>query len=391
LPEKSDASGLLAGDVATWESADLPGLGAPDAPTGTLPGEPAAGVYSPPGFTVPPIAPIIGIAPVVGPHRSEPDKEERSNASQLLESESAFGAPVGATEPGLPAGTAQAVDGSLPPLPPPPPTQLVDHDGHHRDGANVIPPIFPWARGSGTIAERDQPERPRSAEYLEESSPWVPGGPAGSPEETPGEAPDENGESMPNTLDDRVPVVRSDGSDDDFDSWNNETLPWGGDEGTVDDDDVDDDPPGLPRGGPNDGADEDPAAWGSLGWQDERIDDTAGPDADVPVSPAYTAWRPSRIDPEAEAAARIRERPLNCGGPDLSEEELAQVLAEREAADRERRARHQRLLGRPVEGDEEEEEEDDDQKKSDERQALKLLRQDGGAWGGNVADSGVIG
>jgi hypothetical protein len=269
----------------------------------------------------------------------------------------------------------------------------VDHDEHHRDGPNVIPVIFPWAHGSGTIEERDQPERSRSGEYLEEDSPWGPDGPVGRDEENPGEAPDQNGESMPDKLDDRVPVVRGDGSDDDFDSWDNETLPWGGDEGTVDDDDDDDDddPPGPPHGGPNDGVDEDPAAWGSLRWQDERIEDTAGPDADVPVSPAYTAWRPSRIDPEAQAAARFQERPLRSGGPELSEEELAELWAEREAADRERRARFERLLGRRVEGDEEDEEDDEDQKESDERQALKLLRQDGGAWGGHAADSGVIG
>jgi hypothetical protein len=260
-------------------------------------------------------------------------------------------------------------------------------DEHRREVPGIVPPLFAWGQPNSRIEERDKPQRSQAGEALEEDSPWVPDAPV-----TP-ELHDEiqNGDEMTDGFDDRVPVVRPNEAEDDFASWDSEMLPWGG--GGEDPDEDPDEDPGDDDPGDDHPVNEapesvdDPAEWGTLGWEGEQVEDSAGPDADVPVSPAYAAWRPNKVDAKAHAEAKARDRPLMSGGVNLSEEEVAQLWAEREAEDRERREARRRALGLLTP----EEEEAEEAEKKDQRQAVNLLHQEDGAWGGNAADTGVIG
>jgi hypothetical protein len=310
---------------------------------------------------------------MVAPPATQRERPPESESAQLIEPEQHFGEASEPIQEIEPLANVEA------PAVPPPPVQSAMPDDHRPEVPGLVPPIFGFGRSNGRIEERDKPRRSKAGEALEEDSPWVPAAPV-APDHH-----DRNGEEMTDGFDDRVPVVRP--SDDDFDSWDSEMLPWGGG----------DDPGGEVGEGEEAGevddapvqqeSVDDPAEWGTLGWEGEQVQDTAGPDADVPVSPAYAAWRPSRVDAEAHAAARAQERPIMSGGPDLTEEEIAQLWAEREAEDRERELARRRALGLLTQ----EEQEAEEAEKKDERQAVNLLHQDDGAWGGNAADTGVIG
>jgi hypothetical protein len=314
-PERSDASGLVQADDGQWFDANPAN-------------EPAAPDGAPPVLAL--------------PRADQPDQPRRSDASQLIEPENSLGEP------------------------PPPP---VAGEDHRREVPDIVPPFLPFGFPGGRPGERDRPQRSKAGEALEEDSPWIPED-AVAPEGV--EPPTDHGDEMPDDdegFDDRVPVVRTEDSDDDFASWDSEMLPWGG-------------------GGDSDAepSDDAPEAWGSLEWQDEAPE----PDADVPVSPGYAAWRPSRVTAESRAAALAADRPLMSGGPELSEEELQKLWDERDEETRQRELERRRAAGELIDEDEDDDEADEDESKDD-RQAVNLLHQDDQAWGGNAADSGVIG
>jgi hypothetical protein len=275
-------------------------------------------------------------APVDGPNAptgappmlpaGEREQPEKSQAAELIEPEQLFAAPPPVEEAPPPVEEA------------PPPVE-----------PGIEPPLLlPFAFPVGRPEERDKPQRSKAGEALEEDSPWM-------PEET----------VVPED-DDRVPVVRMTGADDDFASWDSEMLPWGGGETAEE-----------PA--------ESTAEWGSLQWQGEQADPE--PEADIePIEPGYAAWRPSKVTAEARIA---EDRPLMSGGPDLTSEELEKLWAERDEETRQRELERRRAAGEVVDEDEPDEAEDDDDK--DARQAVHLLHQDDRAWGGNAADTGVIG
>jgi hypothetical protein len=109
-------------------------------------------------------------------------------------------------------------------------------------------------------------------------------------------------------------------------------------------------------------------------------------------------WRRS---PAAQPRAEAERRP-RCGGPEWTAAEREEYLrqwaldraAEREQAERERaeeaeREARQRRGSRPA--DEDEDDERAVERFRNDRYAVGLLRQDGDAWGGGDAGSGVLG
>jgi len=211
----------------------------------------------------------------------------------------------------------------------------------------IEPPLLLLPFPVGRPEERDKPQRSKAGEALEEDGPWMPEAPV-APED-----------------DDRVPVVRMTDAEDDFASWDSEMLPWGGGAATEE---------------PAESA----ADWGNLQWQGEQPEPEADPE---PIEPSYAAWRPSKVTTEARIA---EDQPLMSGGPDLTPEELEKLWAERDEQTRQQEIERRRAAGELVDEDEPEEADDEDKEK-DARQAVHLLHQDDRAWGGNAADTGVIG
>lgn len=118
---------------------------------------------------------------------------------------------------------------------------------------------------------------------------------------------------------------------------------------------------------------------------------------DVPEPTGLPKWRRSR--PVAQADP---ERVPHCGGPHLTnaqrEEYLRQFAAEsaarrereqRERAEEAAREAKQRRGSRP--DDEDEDEYQAAERFRNDRYAVRLLRQDGDAWGGDDAGAGVLG
>ena len=139
-------------------------------------------------------------------------------------------------------------------------------------------------------------------------------------------------------------------AEDDFESWDSEMLPWlSGDDPEPDDKSSWGDPPPPP------------------------------PTADVPDEPAPV----NRARPHGESidALLLKEMPIRSGGPDLTPEQLQEVMAQREEAARRRRVE----LG--LEDDE------DDDEEAPERRAADLLDRDDTQWSrsGGESTDGVIG
>lgn len=125
--------------------------------------------------------------------------------------------------------------------------------------------------------------------------------------------------------------------------------------------------------------------------------------SDATEPAALPTWRRARAE-ESRAGAdqepeREPERPARCGGPEYTLEERFQLMRERqremdEAAEREREEREareakQRRGSRPDDEDEDELQAAD--RFRNDRYAVGLLRQDGDAWGGGDAGTGVLG
>ncbi len=226
-----------------------------------------------------------------------------------------------------------------------------------------MPFLLPFVRATDDEDEREP--GPSDVELIEEDV-WD-----GADAPPPGEPPPPTIDDIegPDEVDpDRVPVLHFGDHDDDVSSWDAEALPWG-DEQSPEDGPADPDPDDPD---PDDPEPDDPGAWGDLDWTANRA--ATESEDNAPTSPAYQAWRPARPRAGTPVRDSSAERPrLRSGGPDLSDEELERLWAEREAE----------AAG--------ENDGDDEDGKPPERRAVDLLRQDDTAWGGGSATNGVIG
>ncbi len=117
--------------------------------------------------------------------------------------------------------------------------------------------------------------------------------------------------------------------------------------------------------------------------------------SDATEPAALPTWRRSR----AAAPQADPDRPVRCGGPEYTLDERFELMRERqreldEAAEREReeqeaREAKQRRGSHPADEDEDEYQAAD--RFRNDRYAVGLLRQDGSAWGGGDAGSGMPG
>jgi hypothetical protein len=182
--ERSDSSGLVEGDPAAWESGSEPD--APDAPSGTQPGDAAGSTTAPP----PAAPPLLPGVPLIGVPRGG-DRDERADQ--------------------IPAGAER--------------TARTEADQDRDDDPALVPPFLPPAASNH---RRRREERSAVGELLsEQDTTWDPAaGPA--PEATAGD------EDLPP---DYVAMVRE--SDDDFSSWDADPLPWVSDQSPAGEDDPD--------------------------------------------------------------------------------------------------------------------------------------------------------
>lgn len=101
-------------------------------------------------------------------------------------------------------------------------------------------------------------------------------------------------------------------------------------------------------------------------------------------------WRPP-----APAARKVSDdEPVYCGGKELTVEERYQQMKERRRLRKEAEARAQeetQRSGRRRSGRDSDKEDDGTEKARDKRYAVKLLQQEGSAWGGSASGSGDIG
>jgi hypothetical protein len=359
--ERPEASDLLNPDGTPWASPERQSL-VPDAPSGVGPG--------------------VGMPPMIPPHAAGNVPAQRTDASRLLDDASdpwhspdtvppAPGAaadpragdetqpgPVG--HPTQPPTTASWALPAVMPLGITPHGQARQGGSSHADDEDddggIMPPLFLPA-----LPPVDQERRPsgrtEAGELLQEQdSAWDPDG-------LRAEVPDEAVEE------DRVAVVVDD-EEDDFHSWDSADLPWVADTGT-----------GSPQAEEQDDVD-DPSDWGTA-----PVLPPPGPDADpgeepVRHQPTYTRRQSGERLSEADHLVAEGVLPaVRSGGPDLTDEQREQWLAERaaaaEAAERER-LRAAGLL-------------DDEDGEAKERRAADLLNRDDKAWGGSAATSGMIG
>ncbi|MDY7085797.1 MAG: hypothetical protein SYR96_11890 [Actinomycetota bacterium] len=79
---------------------------------------------------------------------------------------------------------------------------------------------------------------------------------------------------------------------------------------------------------------------------------------------------------------------LRCGGREMSVEERYELMRERRLA---RKREQEKLEDRKPEPDDEEDELKAAERFRNDRYAVKLLKQDGDAWGGSSGDTGVLG
>ncbi|MEU7906153.1 hypothetical protein [Actinoplanes sp. NPDC049118] len=404
-----DSSGLVGAGTEPWEPGTTP-AGSPDAPTGTVPGPatgarpPAAlrpgasgpdafGVQSTDGVVSSPAVMPPGMPPIgpLAPSRDGATGAERSDASGLLSGDdvpwqdgtataapdAAGGAPRGGAQAdaGAPVSARDAVDAPGGPsdgdgltadriVDFPPATAQGDDDGRHRQFA-MVPPMVPPAPPGRTGGRDETPWRSRAGEALEEGDSWMPQG-AATPDtrDTPapaGESPQVSGAghvSTPPLPDDRVPVVRLTGHEEDVESWDSDPLPWGDDDAL----------PAVPRS-------EDLPGRESLSRFGEDHDAAPG-------ASGLSMWRPAR---PADGATPVADttRPLQCTFVGPTAEELEAIQAERRATVE---ANRRRFSGEP-----DEDEELDDEDGQAERAAVDLLRQDDAAWGGSGSGTGVLG
>lgn len=109
-----------------------------------------------------------------------------------------------------------------------------------------------------------------------------------------------------------------------------------------------------------------------------------------------SVWRRAAAEPRVAGS----DEPLHCGGPELTVEERYLLMRERRLARKAAKEREEeeaaaqeaaRHPSRHRAADEEEDELKAAERFRNDRYAVKLLRQDDGAWGGDAAGSGVLG
>lgn len=121
------------------------------------------------------------------------------------------------------------------------------------------------------------------------------------------------------------------------------------------------------------------------------------PDSATGAGSARPVWRRAAVSPSGEAAPTDQsDRPLRCGGRELSVDERFNLMRERrrlQLAEQERQQEESQERDAVVNERSTDDEEDEDraaERFRNDRYAVKLLHQDSAAWGGNV-DSGALG
>ncbi|WP_018802209.1 hypothetical protein [Salinispora arenicola] len=121
------------------------------------------------------------------------------------------------------------------------------------------------------------------------------------------------------------------------------------------------------------------------------------PDNATGTGSARPVWRRAAASPPGEAAPTDQsDRPLRCGGRELSVHERFNLMRERrrlQVAEQERQREESEERDSAVEERSTDEEEDEDraaERFRNDRYAVKLLHQDSAAWGGDM-DSGTLG
>jgi hypothetical protein len=324
--ERPDSAGLLNAGPKPWES-EAPDLGEPEAPQGALPGVTAPDTPTPTAEV--PAAPAgqdlqrpVIVPPVPGSPGWSPT----------------------ASTPG--DGTRPAVGGT-PEVPP--------GVGNHKDQAAERSDASGLRESTGTPWEHDGPDlgEPDVSQGAEtrETADWAAIGPAlGKPVPVP--EPEAEHSEEP---EDWVPVVRRVGGEQDTSAWDvpGDGLPW-----LV----------LFPVTGRTDEERDRPAPHYTL--RDTRP-------WEPPGDSGYASWRRAKWAEGDTVIDEEEKKPLRCGGPNFTPEELAEMEAEEERARAE------------AEQAEEEQEEEQEQ----ERSSSDLLVRDTSAWGDESAGppSGVIG
>ncbi|ONI83116.1 hypothetical protein ALI144C_16550 [Actinosynnema sp. ALI-1.44] len=346
--ERSDASGLLDGGDQPWLSSG-PDLGEPKAPDGA--------VALPGGMPmVPPVQPPAG---------GNNQGNERSDASGLLHGGDKPWLSNGSETSGPEApGGAVPVPGGMPVVP----VSTGGPDAKRTNTADLIETgDHPWDTNDTNTGDPDAPKGTVAGGPWPDSTPstadqsaagqrdWLPLAAVPVVPSVPAVEPDEPDE-IPEPPEDHVPVIRPDGGED-TSAWD---VPAGGLPWLVP----------FPVTTAADGERE-----GDRKAPDYALRDSEPWEGRPAPDPGYDTWRKAKW---AENSAMEQEpRPLMCGGPEMTPEELAEREAARAKAEAEAKAA---------------EAEDDDENKK-ERSSADLLVRDDAAWGSGpaVPPSGVIG
>src|SRR5690349_9737925 len=237
--------------------------------------------------------------PPMSPPQSNTGATDRSDSSGLMEGDPDDWAT--AAEPNAPDAPAGARAGETPTTTP------------------ILPPLLPVVLPVGVPRSRNRDERkeqaPAGAQRTDGAGPDADRDepvilpplvlPPGAPDRRRRQERSEAGELLAEeetTWDpppDYVALVRE--SDDDFDSWDADPLPWVNDQATT--------PPG----------EDDPDSWG--------VPEPAGDVGGIPPPVERVAPPPARPRPAGRSyeAALLAEMPLRSGGPDLTPEQLDEL------------------------------------------------------------------
>ncbi|TDD42365.1 hypothetical protein E1288_29620 [Saccharopolyspora elongata] len=345
-PERSDASGLLGGEVEPWEGVDVPGLGEPEGFADVPEGKPQDWDAEL-GLTAPALPGVPMVPPMSPPAGAGNGVAERADAPGLLGGERA--AWEGVPAPGL--NDLSGVDG--------PSSEPKAWAVEHADGAGIpavaaMPPIppAPPAAGIGPVRPEATSVRPEA-----ETAAWErtqPPAPVDSDDDREGAA---GGvflaaeQQVVAPLEERVAVVRPADEDEDFGAWDvaagsGSGLPWAAW------------PPGQPR--EEDGRDPhtpDFALREITPWEHTSNHTAARPVADINVAAAPRFVDGAEFLPRA---AQFQADEPMCGGAEDVEDHEAQA---------------RRALEEVQQAAEETQEEEEK-----ERTSADLLKQDDKAW-----------